>query len=30
MNEALDPNHHSELAITLMAECERRLDDLPA
>ncbi len=27
MTEALDPNYRSELAATLMAECERRLDD---
>ena len=26
MNEALDPNHQSELAQSLMAECERLLD----
>lgn len=26
MTEALDPNYRSELAISLMAECERRLD----
>ena len=26
MNEALDPNHQSELALSLMAECERLLD----
>lgn len=26
MMEALDPNYHSELAETLMIECERRLD----
>jgi hypothetical protein len=26
MMEALDPNYSSELAPTLMAECERRLD----
>lgn len=26
MNEALDPNHQSELAKSLMAECERLLD----
>ncbi len=28
MMEALDPNHHSEIAQTLMAECERLLDTL--
>lgn len=27
MSEALDPNHQSELAMTLMAECERRIDE---
>ena len=27
MNEALDPNHQSELALSLMAECERLLDE---
>ena len=27
MNEALDPNHQSELAQSLMAECERLLDE---
>jgi len=27
MMEALDPNYHSELAESLMAECERRLDN---
>ena len=26
MTEALDPNYHSELAISLLAECERLLD----
>ena len=26
MMESLDPNHHSEIAETLMAECERLLD----
>ncbi|HSG23451.1 MAG TPA: hypothetical protein VLA64_10905 [Azonexus sp.] len=26
MMEALDPNHHSEIAESLMAECERLLD----
>lgn len=30
MTEALDPNYHSELAISLMAECERLLDDAEA
>ena len=29
MMEALDPNHHSEIAESLMAECERLLDDSP-
>jgi hypothetical protein len=28
MNESLDPNYHSELAETLLAECERLLDDV--
>ena len=28
MMESLDPNYHSELAETLMAECERLLDDI--
>ena len=27
MNEALDPNHQSELALSLMAECARLLDE---
>ncbi|MGB8054063.1 MAG: hypothetical protein WCF11_09880 [Azonexus sp.] len=27
MMEALDPNHHSELAQSLLQECERLLDD---
>lgn len=27
MMEALDPNYHSELALSLLAECERLLDD---
>lgn len=27
MNEALDPNYRSELAASLMQECERLLDD---
>lgn len=26
MMEALDPNHHSEIAESLLAECERMLD----
>ena len=26
MMESLDPNHHSEIAESLMAECERLLD----
>lgn len=26
MMESLDPNHHSDMAQTLMAECERLLD----
>lgn len=26
MMESLDPNHHSELAVSLLAECERLLD----
>lgn len=26
MTEALDPNYHSELAQTMLAECERLLD----
>ena len=29
MMEALDPNYHSELAESLMAECERLLDSEP-
>lgn len=28
MMEALDPNYHSEIAESLMAECERLLDSL--
>ncbi|MDD2742372.1 MAG: hypothetical protein PHV02_08865 [Rhodocyclaceae bacterium] len=28
MMESLDPNYHSELAETLMVECERLLDDI--
>ena len=27
MMESLDPNHHSEIAESLMVECERLLDD---
>lgn len=27
MTEALDPNYHSELAQTLLAECEKLLDE---
>jgi hypothetical protein len=27
MMESLDPNHHSEIAESLMKECERLLDD---
>ncbi len=27
MMESLDPNHHSELAETLVVECEKLLDD---
>ncbi len=27
MNEALDPNHQSELALSLMAGCDRLLDE---
>jgi len=27
MTEALDPGYRSEFAMTLMAECERRLDE---
>lgn len=30
MMESLDPRHHSELAITLLAECERLLDSAAA
>jgi hypothetical protein len=30
MMEALDPNYHSELAQTMLAECERLLDGEPA
>ena len=30
MMEALDPNHHSELALSLLQECERLLDDSAA
>jgi hypothetical protein len=26
MMEALDPNHHSEIAEALLVECERLLD----
>jgi hypothetical protein len=26
MMESLDPNHHSELAVSLLKECERLLD----
>lgn len=29
MMESLDPNYHSELAESLMQECERLLDDVP-
>ena len=29
MMEALDPSHHSEIGQIFMAECERRLDELP-
>ena len=29
MMESLDPNYHSELAETLMVECERLLDSEP-
>jgi len=29
MMEALDPNYHSELAQTMLAECERLLDAVP-
>jgi len=27
MTEALDPNYHSELAQTMLAECEKMLDE---
>jgi len=30
MMESLDPNHHSELAVSLLAECERLLDSATA
>jgi hypothetical protein len=30
MMESLDPNHHSEIAESLMVECERLLDSLSA
>lgn len=30
MMESLDPNYHSDVALTLMAECERLLDSEPA
>ena len=30
MMEALDPNYHSELAETMLAECARRLGESPA
>jgi len=30
MMEALDPNHHSEIAQSLLLECERLLDSDPA
>lgn len=30
MMEALDPNHHSEIAAALMIECERLLDGAAA
>ncbi|BBN88164.1 MULTISPECIES: hypothetical protein [Azospira] len=30
MLESLDPNYHSDMAQTLMAECERLLDSEPA
>jgi len=30
MMESLDPRHHSELAVTLLAECERLLDSAAA
>ncbi|HJW03186.1 MAG TPA: hypothetical protein VJ548_07895 [Azospira sp.] len=29
MMESLDPNYHSDVALTLMAECERLLDSEP-
>jgi len=29
MMESLDPRYHSELALSLMRECERLLDDSP-
>lgn len=29
MMESLDPRYHSELALSLMTECERLLDDTP-
>ncbi|MBK6358218.1 MAG: hypothetical protein IPF44_16685 [Betaproteobacteria bacterium] len=29
MMESLDPNHHSEIAESLMVECERLLDSCP-
>ncbi len=30
MMESLDPNHHSEIAESLMVECERLLDESTA
>jgi hypothetical protein len=30
MMESLDPNHHSEIAESLMVECERLLDEYAA
>jgi hypothetical protein len=30
MMESLDPRHHSELAVSLLAECERLLDSATA
>lgn len=30
MMESLDPRHHSELAVSLLAECERLLDSAAA
>lgn len=30
MSEALDPNYHSELAQTMLAECEKLLDASPS